>query len=95
MDISNLVTAFVISSGSNPNYKSCLEALNNQTAKVTIDIIKDYSPMSVAFQQMLVRCKTPYYIEVDEDMVLNPDAIEIMYNTIIETDAKCSMVAFQ
>ena len=95
-DQSKLVTAFIISSGWNPNYPACLEALKNQTVKVTIDIIKDYSPMSVAFQQMLVRCKTPYYIEVDEDMVLNPDAIEIMYKTVAaEQDKKVAMIGFQ
>ncbi|MCK9558034.1 MAG: radical SAM protein [Candidatus Cloacimonetes bacterium] len=96
IDLTKQITAFVISAGNNPNYPICLKALQDQTAKVTIDIIKDYSPMSVAFQQMLVRCKTPYYIEVDEDMVLNPDAIETMYRTAInEQDPKVSMVCFR
>jgi len=94
-DLSRQITAFVISSGVNPNLQLCLDALKAQTIKVTIDIIKDYSPMSVAFQQMLTRCETPYYVEVDEDMVLNPDAIEKMYDAITNTDPKCSMVAFR
>jgi MoaA/NifB/PqqE/SkfB family radical SAM enzyme len=96
LDLSHLVTAFVVSSGNNPNFQSCLDALKNQTIKVNIDIIKDYNPMSVAFQQMLIRCKTPYYIEVDEDMILNNDALEILYNAIInECDKNVAMIAFQ
>jgi MoaA/NifB/PqqE/SkfB family radical SAM enzyme len=94
-DLSNVITVFVISSGANPNYQLCLDALKNQTVKASIDIIRDYSPMSVAFQQMLVRCKTPYYIEVDEDMVLDSNAIEKMYAAVVSADSKCSMVAFR
>lgn len=96
LNLSNTITAFVISSGVNPNYKSCLEALKNQTVIVNIDIIKDYNPMSTAFQQMLVRCKTPYYIEVDEDMVLKPNAIEKMYQSFVEEpNPKIAMIGFQ
>ena len=98
LDLSQQLTAFVISAGENPNYPACIEALNNQTIKVAIDIIKDYKPMSVAFQQMLVRCKTPYYVEVDEDMVLNPDALEVMYQYIIaeeRRDPKVAMCTFR
>jgi len=95
-DLTKQVTAFVISSGTNPNFQLCLDALKTQTVKVTVDIVKDYSPMSVAFQQMLVRCKTPYYVEVDEDMILNPDSIEKMYDAIkSEQDPKCSMIAYR
>lgn len=93
--MNNEVTAFVISSGKNLNYEYCIKALENQTVKVRIDIIKNYHPMSAAFQQMLFRCTTPYYIEVDEDMVLNSNAIEIMYNGIKESDTKTAMLAYQ
>jgi hypothetical protein len=33
---------------------------------------------------MMDRCDTPYYIQVDEDMILGPDTIKIMYNEIIK-----------
>jgi hypothetical protein len=98
LDLSQQITAFVISAGENPNYQACIEALSNQTVKVTVDIIKDYSPMSAAFQQMLIRCKTPYYIEVDEDMILNTDAIETMYKYVVteeKRDPKVAMCAFR
>ena len=36
--------------------------------------------MSKALQEMINRCKTKYYVEVDEDMILQPNAIELLYN---------------
>ena len=38
--------------------------------------------MSEAFQQMLDRCETEYYVQVDEDMHLDPDAIERLHTVI-------------
>jgi len=95
MDLSNELTTFVISSGNNPNYQSCLAALKQQSVQSKIDIIKDYHPMSKAFQEMLVRCKTPYYIEVDEDMVLNKNAVEIMYAGIKNSPKDIAMIGYQ
>ncbi len=94
-DLSSELTAFVISVGENPNYELCIKALQNQTVKFNIEIIKDYTPLPLAFQEMLNRCKTKYYIEVDEDMVLDEDAVEKMYQKIIKTDTKTAMAAFQ
>jgi len=98
IDLSNEITAFVISAGNNPNFSNCLKALKNQTVKVKIEVIKDYTPMSRAFQEMLNRCSTKYYVEIDEDMILFENAIEQMHNTIIEIDKeenKISMVGYQ
>ena len=94
-DLSNEVTVFVVSCGNNPNFNDCVDALENQTAKIKIDIIKDYYPMSVAFQEMLNRCKTKYYIECDEDMILDNDAVEIMYEDIKKSEAHISMIAYR
>lgn len=91
----NDLTVFVISSGNNPNFTACLEALENQSVKFKIEIIKDYKPMSVAFQEMLNRCKTEYYIEVDEDMILDRNAVNEMYVSIKSSDSKTSMIGFQ
>ncbi len=81
-NLSDQLTVFVISSGSNPNLPGCLKALKMQSCTFTLDIIKDVSPLSRAFQEMLNRVRTPYYIECDEDMVLNANAVEKMYNDI-------------
>jgi hypothetical protein len=91
----NDLTVFLISSGKNPNYDACLKALKGQSVEFKLEIIKDYAPMSVAFQEMLNRCKTPYYIEVDEDMILLPESIEKMYNKIISTSKNVAMCCYQ
>ena len=87
------ITAFVISYGKNPNFTDCVNALKKQTISCKIEIIKDYAPSSVAFQEMINRCKSKYYIQVDEDMVLYPDAVEIMYNAIVNSDQNIAMIA--
>ncbi len=86
------LTVFVITLDNEPNYPKCIEALSNQTCTFTLDIIKNFHPMSAAFQEMLVRCKTPYYIQVDSDMILNADAIEKLYQSIVETKPQEAMI---
>jgi MoaA/NifB/PqqE/SkfB family radical SAM enzyme len=94
-DLSKELTVFVVSSGNNPNYNNCLEALKQQTVLFKVDIIKDFHPMSVAFQEMLNRCTTKFYIELDEDMILLPNSILCMYNGIKQSDEKVSMVGYR
>lgn len=54
----NDVTVFVITRGEgiHPCYIKCLDALSKQTVNFHLDIIKGYSPLSLAFQQMIDRC---------------------------------------
>ncbi len=82
-DFSKELTVFLITCGDNPNLNDCYSALLDQTCLFKIDTIKNYTPMSVAFQQMLERINTPYYIEVDEDMILEKNTIEKMYTDMI------------
>lgn len=77
------VTVFVISVG-NINYEDCITALKKQSVEVNINIIKNYYPMSNAFQQMLDRCETDLFIQVDEDMILSSNAIETMVHNFNE-----------
>ena len=84
-DLSEKLTVFVLSCENNPNYNNCLEALEKQTVGFRRENIKDITPMSEAFSKMILRCTTPYYIQCDEDMILNPDTIEKMYKEIIKT----------
>jgi len=94
-DLSNVLTVFVISCGENPNYNDCISALNFQSVKFKRDVIKNYHPMSMAFQEMQTRCTTPYYVQVDEDMILANTAIEFMYNAIKSLNNKTPIVAFR
>lgn len=81
-DLTNLLTVFVIIAGQDPNEKTCLLALKNQTCGFTLNVIRNYMPLSKAFQEMLNRCKTPYFIQCDVDMILNRNAVEKMYDEI-------------
>jgi glycosyltransferase involved in cell wall biosynthesis len=87
----NDLTVFIITTGQNINYLDCIRSLQNQSCSFKVNIIREYSPLSVAFQEMLNRCTTPYFVQVDEDMVLNSDAIEILYKAIT-TQPKYAMV---
>lgn len=78
-DLSDKLTVFVITCDGSVNYNTCISAINNQTCKFKLDIIKNYSPLSIAFQQMLDRCKTEYFIQIDDDMILNQNSVEKMY----------------
>ena len=87
-DLTNKITVFVIVAGKDPNEGACFLALNKQSCKFKIDVIRDYMPMSKAFQEMHKRCTTPYYIQCDIDMILNSNAVERMYNNIEGCNSK-------
>jgi glycosyltransferase involved in cell wall biosynthesis len=95
LDLSEILTVFVITVSNDINYEDCLLALQNQTVKFKLEIIKDYAPLSKAFQEMLNRCQTPYYVEVDSDMILNPNAIEKLYNKILTVNIKTPIICFK
>lgn len=80
MDLSVQLTVFVIAIERSKNYLQCLESIDNQTVKFQLKQIINVQPMNEAFNQMIYQCETPYFIQVDEDMILNPNAIEIIYN---------------
>jgi GR25 family glycosyltransferase involved in LPS biosynthesis len=92
-DLSDYLTVFIIRCGQNPNYEDCLKSLLNQTVKFNLIEIKDIAPMSKAFQKMIDDCKTDYYIQVDEDMILYEDTIEKIYDRLIKTEENISTVA--
>ena len=89
------LTVFLIISGEDINYKDTLIALQTQNCSFNLEIIKDYHPMSAAFQEMINRCKTPYYIQCDSDMVLQNDAIYLMYQKIKKSSEKTAMICFK
>ena len=49
---------------------------------VLVNVIMNISPTNRAYNQMRERCKTPYFIQLDEDMELREDAIQICMNQI-------------
>jgi hypothetical protein len=81
MDLRELVTVFVATVGY-PTFGNCLEHLRAQDSRFTLGIIDHVAPMSAAFQRMLDECTTPYYVQVDEDMLLYPHAVRTLYQRL-------------
>lgn len=79
------MTIFIITCGEDV-FNECMAAIRQQTLNCKIDIpvevIKDVYPMSEAFNEMHRRCKTPYFVQVDADIILNDDALAILYQGI-------------
>lgn len=49
---------------------------------VLVNVIMNVSPTNKAYNKMRERCKTPYFIQLDEDMELKQDAIKICNDII-------------
>ena len=70
------VTLFLITTGE-PSTSTARKALETQAGgPYKIDVIRDVRPMSAAFNEMIDRCKTPFFVQVDADMVLRPLAVQ-------------------
>lgn len=69
-------TVFVTTIGDQANFDGCLAHLECQTLGCHVEVIDRVVPMSAAFQQMHEQCKTPFYVQLDEDMILVPEAVQ-------------------
>ncbi len=81
LDLSGEVTVFVPTVGA-ASFEACIEHLGSQDSTFKLDIIDRIAPMSAAFQQMLDRCTTPYFVQADEDMLLAPHAVRVLLKEI-------------
>ena len=79
LDLRDKVTVFVTTVGAN-SLPACLRRIWRQDCTFSFKLLDRMAPMSRAFQQMLEECSTPYYIQVDEDMLLRPYAIRTLYD---------------
>jgi MoaA/NifB/PqqE/SkfB family radical SAM enzyme len=106
MELRDKVTVFLITVGAS-SYDRAKKALQNQDSFFTLKEIAWVAPMSAAFQQMIERCKTPYFIQCDEDMICRPHAVRTLYESIATPDMshayysdfkwppdKCAMVCY-
>jgi hypothetical protein len=85
-------TVFVTTIGDKANYTDCLAHLRAQTVCCRIEVIDHVAPMSAAFQQMLIRCRTPFYVQVDEDMILFARAIHTLQRLIRLSPPNVAMI---
>ena len=84
-------TIFVTTIGDEANFADCMAHLRSQTVERPIEIINRVAPMSAALQQMHARCRTPYYVQVDEDMILFPEAIATLERLIRESPPQVAL----
>ncbi len=77
------LTVFILTCGEE-SLKQCMETLERQGLEdgTNIELINDVYPMSEAFNEMHRRCKTPYFIQVDADVILNDGAIDALYQNL-------------
>ena len=90
-DLRDAVTVFVSTVG-RPGFERCLAALKAQDCSFELQVIRDVAPMSRAFQTMLDRCRTPFYVQVDEDMILVPGAIRHLHAAIAAAPADVATI---
>jgi hypothetical protein len=77
------ITIFLITIQSD-QLKYSLDCINklDKNYSVIINVIMNVSPTNKAYNQMRERCKTPYFIQLDEDMELREDTIKICIDQI-------------
>ncbi|MDC8447834.1 MAG: glycosyltransferase [Nitrospira sp.] len=87
-------TVFVLTVG-DPAFEVCLRALHKQEGPpFKLDIIRNVCPFSAAAQAMIDRCDTLYFMQVDEDMVLTPDAVASMEAVMAAAPDDVGMICF-
>lgn len=91
-DLSRELTVFVTTVGAS-SYEACLQRLHLQDCKFAMRVLKDVAPMSAAFQRMLDDSTTPYFVQVDEDMLLHPHAIRTLHERIAEASPEIALFA--
>jgi hypothetical protein len=70
-----------------PQFEACWRAVNAQSLRPDrIDIVRDVYPMSAAFNEALSLLSCDYSVQVDADTVLDPQALETLYNDISSSE---------
>lgn len=91
VDLGDEVTVFVSTVGTS-SLPACLAHLDAQDCRFRLRTIENIAPMSAAFQAMLDGCETPYYVQVDEDMLLHPDAVRHLHASMKRAPADVALV---
>jgi len=85
--------AFLISVGA-PQKNESLKCLRCQKSDLKIRFINNISPMHQAFQKMINESNLNYFIQVDEDMLLNSNAAERMIQAMKAAKENVAMIVF-
>ena len=88
--ISDEITAVILTVGHSKFIEKCIESIENQTLQPHyIEIIRDVKPFSKASQAALDSVKTPFYVSIDDDMILHKHCFKRLYYYITK-DSKCA-----
>lgn len=91
-DLRNQLTTFVITIGDEPNLSECTACLDAQSVAFQREVIRDVAPMHRAFNEMHRRCRTPEFVQVDEDMLLFPEAVSRLHQALSSTSPKTAIL---
>ena len=91
IDLSPEVTVFVTTVGAK-SFEACLQCLDWQDSTFRLEIIDRFTPMNAAFQHMADSCDTPYYVQVDEHMLLFPWAVRGLHQAMLEGGSGVALV---
>jgi glycosyltransferase involved in cell wall biosynthesis/SAM-dependent methyltransferase len=66
-----------ISTINQPCFSACVESIKKQTYKnYSLKVIRNVEPMNEAFNTMIKEANKDYFIQVDEDFILNQNCVE-------------------
>lgn len=93
-EIHSATTVFVLTVD-DPVFSACKAALDAQRGtRFGLEIIRNVCPFSAAAQRMITDCRTDYFIQVDEDMILQPDAVASMEAVMAAAPDDVGMICF-
>jgi hypothetical protein len=85
---------FILTCDNRPSYPEARRHLEAQDASTPITVIADEAPMSKAFNQMLWQGeKRPFFVQCDDDMLLQPRAVSVLRQAIEEQGPQCAILA--
>ena len=88
-------TTIFILTVDDPAYSACKAAVDaQQGGPFHVEIIRNVAPFSAAAQRMIAECRTEFFIQVDEDMILTPDAATRMADLMRRAPADVGMICF-
>ncbi len=87
MNKDNPTLGVIIITCGEPQFEACWRAVNAQSLRPDrIDVVRNVYPMSAAFNEALRLSSCDYLIQVDADTVLDPHALETLYNDISSSE---------
>lgn len=92
VDLSGELTVFLVTT-SRATAADARAALAAQDCRFRFATVCDVAPMDRAFQAMLDRAETPYFVQVDDDMVLQPSAVRTLHAALAAEPPEVYQVA--